>query len=124
MFEQTADNRNRAVGDRSFFAKELKPVGQALGPDVGHGNMNVDHLFKLDRVSIVALGIDAGPADVLPVDFADHTQIDASQQRVFGLFHISEEVGEVHDSGGVGIAKFNSSLGFEDLPSGPRGMFG
>jgi hypothetical protein len=38
---------------------------------------------------------------------------------MLGLFHISKEVGKVHDAGGIGIAKFNASLCFEDLWHGP-----
>ena len=116
MFEDTTHNRNGTISHRRLVPKELKAIRQAFGTDLGYRHVNINYLFELDRIAIVALSVNARPADCLPVDFANHSQIDAAQQRVLGLFHISEEVGEVNDPGGVGVAEFNSSLSFEDLP--------
>ena len=115
MFEQTANDCDRTIGDRRFVAEKIETVSDAFGANFLNRNMNVDDLFELNRVAVIAFGVNAGPTDLLPFDFADYAQAKTAQQRVFGLLHVSEEVRKVHDAGSVGVAKFDSSLSFKNL---------
>lgn len=77
MFEQTANGCDRAVGDWGLAAKKLKAIGDALSADFADRHVDVDHLFKPNRVAVVALSVDARPANILPVDFTDHAEPEA-----------------------------------------------
>ena len=58
MVEQTANDGDASVCDRSLITKELESVSDTFGADSSHNDMNLDHLLKLDRIAIVAFGID------------------------------------------------------------------
>ena len=115
MFELAADDCDTTVRYRSFLSRELKVVSDALGADASNADFNIDHLFKLDRLPIVAVRVDSWPADFLAVDRADDTKSDAAKKGVLRLFHVGEEVGEVHDARHIGIAEFDASCVLECL---------
>lgn len=123
MFEQTANRSQRPAGDFGLIAQEIERVGHALGADFGNGNFDIDHFFELDGDFIIAVSVDARPADFLIVDFTDNAHPHAAQERMFGLFHVGEEVGEVNDPRHIGFPKLDAPAMGESFVHGVLILF-
>lgn len=124
MFELAADDGDAAVRYRCFLSRELEVVSDAFRSDASNTDFDIDHLFKLDRLPIIAVRIDSRPADFLTIDRADDTKSNAAKKCVLGLLHIGEEVGEVHDARHVGIAKLDAARVFECIGHALAGNVG
>lgn len=115
MMQEAANHGNRTVCDRRIIAEEIKTVRNTLGPDFLDDDMDVDHLFESNRLTIIAIRIDSRKTEFVSVDFADHGKVETAQQRVLGLFHIHEEVREMRDASHVRVTELDSPSGFENF---------
>ena len=114
MLNFAADRSDRSVGNRISFFRHLKTVSNALRPQLGHGQFDVDDLFELDRASIIAGGVYSGPAVPFSIDFADQRLTNRTQKFVFGLLHVGKEIRKMNDASGVRIAKLDTPVSFKN----------
>ena len=116
--EQTANGRYFSIGDLSLVAIKVKCIRHALGANLFDRDTNVDQFLKFDRHAVVALSVDARPADLFAVGFTDHAHPNRTQEIVFGLLHVGKEIGEVNDARHVGFAELDPSAKSVNLRHG------
>ena len=116
--KQTANGRHFPLGDLSLVAIKIKGVRHALGTDFFDRHSDVDQFLKFDRHKVVALSVDARPADLFAVGFTDHAHPNRTQEIVFGLLHVGKEIGEVNDARHVGFAELDPSAKSVNLRHG------
>ena len=70
MFDFAVNGRQRSVGNRFSFAKEVERVSNAFGTEFDDRQFDVDDLFKLNRAAEVATGSNARPTAAFAIDFS------------------------------------------------------
>ena len=73
--------------------------------------MDIDGIAEADGRGKLALCADAWPADELVMAQANQVDSGGFKEVALGGFHIFEEVGEMYESGHIGLGKLNSPCG-------------
>lgn len=101
------------LGGAGFDAADAELVSDGTGTLLLDQEVDLDELLEAERASEVAGSVDAWKADGGMGLGHDDGEAERTQEGVFGVLHVAEEVGEMDDAGHVGFVELNPSRRLE-----------
>ena len=108
--ELTDGNFGLEIHDLLAIQGKRDGVGEGRGSLLSHRELELDQVLVAQRPTVAALRVTTCPTDDVVLGRSVDTQAKGAEEGVLHFFHVTEVVGEVEETRGVGFGEGNSPV--------------